>query len=113
MSGSRIIVRVEGNTQEGQLPRGGRDIFADQVQTLEPDTCINQKPIVASRAAQRGKFLVGLSLHRLGELAAWAQYILGRLHGRARDTTRDAICCLLRSCWKEDDYTSIHFENLK
>jgi DNA-directed RNA polymerase subunit beta len=44
----RIIVRVEGNVQEGQLSREvGADIYTlTKFKRSNQNTCINQKPIV-------------------------------------------------------------------
>src|SRR6202041_633692 len=65
----RIIVRVEGNVQEGQLSREvGADIYTlTKFKRSNQNTCINQKPIVMQgQKAKKGDVLADGPCTKLG-----------------------------------------------
>src|SRR6202021_3730530 len=78
----RIIVRVEGNVQEGQLSREvGADIYTlTKFKRSNQNTCINQKPIVMQgQKAKKGDVLADGPCTERGELAlgrnVWGAFI--------------------------------------
>ncbi len=89
----RIIVRVEGNVQEGQLSREvGADIYTmTKFKRSNQNTCINQKPIVRQgQRVKKGDVLADGPCTDLGELALGTQraggvYAVARVQLRGRD----------------------------
>ena len=89
----RIIVRVEGNVQEGQLSREvGADIYQlTKFKRSNQNTCINQKPIVLQgQRVEEGRCAGRRSLHRIGRAGAGPQraggvHAVARLQLRGRD----------------------------
>ena len=82
----RIIVRVEGNSQEGQLSREvGADIYPmTKFKRSNQNTCINQKPIVLQgQKVRKGRRAGRRSLHRNGRTGPGPQRA-GGVHALAR-----------------------------
>jgi DNA-directed RNA polymerase subunit beta len=110
----RIIVRVEGAAQEGQL---SREVGADIYQLIKfkrsnQNTCINQKPIV--RVGQRvvkGTVLADGPCTDNGELALGRNVLVAFMPWRGYNF-EDAIL-VSEKLVKEDYYTSIHIEEFE
>ncbi|MGA2143635.1 MAG: DNA-directed RNA polymerase subunit beta, partial [Bryobacteraceae bacterium] len=110
----RIIVRVEGASQEGQL---SREVGADIYQLIKfkrsnQNTCINQKPIV--RVGQRvvkTQVLADGPCTDMGELALGRNVLVAFMPWRGYNF-EDAIL-VSEKLVKEDYYTSIHIEEFE
>jgi DNA-directed RNA polymerase subunit beta len=110
----RIIVRVEGASQEGQL---SREVGADIYQLIKfkrsnQNTCINQKPIV--RVGQRvvkSQVLADGPCTDMGELALGRNVLVAFMPWRGYNF-EDAIL-VSEKLVKEDYYTSIHIEEFE
>src|ERR1039457_3370111 len=110
----RIIVRVEGAAQEGQL---SREVGADMYQLTKfkrsnQNTCINQKPIVAAgQRVKKGIVLADGPCTDLGELALGRNVLVAFMPWRGYNF-EDAIL-VSEKLVKEDYYTSIHIEEFE
>jgi DNA-directed RNA polymerase subunit beta len=110
----RIIVRVEGNGQSGQL---SREVGADIYQLIKfrrsnQNTCVNQKPVV--RKGQRvkaGQVLADGPCTDHGELALGRNVLVAFMPWRGYNF-EDAIL-VSEKLVKEDSYTSIHIEEFE
>ena len=110
----RIIVRVEGNTQEGQLSREvGADIYTmTKFKRSNQNTCINQKPIVRQgQRVKKGDVLADGPCTDLGELALGRNVLVAFMPWRGYNF-EDAIV-VSEKLVKEDYYTSIHIEEFE
>src|SRR6185295_16950554 len=110
----RIIVRVEGASQEGQLSREvGVAIYQlPKFKRSTQNTCINQKPIV--RVGQRvikQSVLADGPCTDLGELALGRNVLVAFMPWRGYNF-EDAIL-VSEKLVKEDYYTSIHIEEFE
>ncbi len=110
----RIIVHVEGATQEGQMSREvGADIYTlIKFKRSNQNTCINQKPVV--RAGQRvlkGQVLADGPCTDRGELALGRNVLVAFMPWRGYNF-EDAIL-VSEKLVKEDSYTSIHIEEFE
>ena len=89
----RIIVRVEGNVQEGQLSREvGADIYTmTKFKRSNQNTCINQKPIVLQgQRVKKGDVLADGPCTESGRAGAGPQrsggvHAVARVQLRGRD----------------------------
>ena len=110
----RIIVRVEGAAQEGQMSREvGADIYQmTKFKRSNQNTCINQKPIV-----NQGQRVVKTSgsgrwaLHRYGRTRSGRNVLVSFMPWRGYNF-EDAIL-VSEKLIKEDYYTSIHIEEFE
>ncbi|HEY6344124.1 MAG TPA: DNA-directed RNA polymerase subunit beta [Bryobacteraceae bacterium] len=110
----RIIVRVEGNTQEGQLSREvGADIYQmTKFKRSNQNTCINQKPIVQQgQRVKKGDVLADGPCTEMGELALGRNVLVAFVPWRGYNF-EDAIV-VSEKLVKEDYYTSIHIEEFE
>src|SRR6202043_2245479 len=110
----RIIVRVEGNTQEGQLSREvGADIYTmTKFKRSNQNTCINQKPIVRQgQRVKKGDVLADGPCTESGELALGRNVLVAFMPWRGYNF-EDAIV-VSEKLVKEDYYTSIHIEEFE
>ncbi|MCC7499228.1 MAG: DNA-directed RNA polymerase subunit beta [Bryobacterales bacterium] len=110
----RVIVRVEGNTQEGQLSREvGADIYPlTKFKRSNQNTCINQKPIVfAGQRVKKGDILADGPCTDQGELALGRNVLVAFMPWRGYNF-EDAIV-VSEKLVKEDYYTSIHIEEFE
>src|SRR5579884_3918518 len=110
----RIIVRVEGNTQEGQLSREvGADIYTmTKFKRSNQNTCINQKPIVhQGQKVKKGDVLADGPCTEMGELALGRNVLVAFMPWRGYNF-EDAIV-VSEKLVKEDYYTSIHIEEFE
>jgi DNA-directed RNA polymerase subunit beta len=110
----RIIVRVEGNVQEGQLSREvGADIYTmTKFKRSNQNTCINQKPIVMQgQKVKKGDVLADGPCTELGELALGRNVLVAFMPWRGYNF-EDAIV-VSEKLVKEDYYTSIHIEEFE
>jgi DNA-directed RNA polymerase subunit beta len=110
----RIIVRVEGNTQEGQLSREvGADIYQlTKFKRSNQNTCINQKPIVfQGQKVKKGDVLADGPCTESGELALGRNVLVAFMPWRGYNF-EDAIV-VSEKLVKEDYYTSIHIEEFE
>ena len=110
----RIIVRVEGAAQEGQLSREvGADIYQlTKFKRSNQNTCINQKPIVqAGQRVKKGTVLADGPCTDLGELALGRNVLVAFMPWRGYNF-EDAIL-VSEKLVKEDHYTSIHIEEFE
>src|SRR5471032_423958 len=110
----RIIVRVEGASQEGQLSREvGADIYQlTKFKRSNQNTCINQKPIVkVGQRLPKGAVLADGPCTDLGELALGRNVLVAFMPWRGYNF-EDAIL-VSEKLVKEDYYTSIHIEEFK
>ena len=110
----RIIVRVEGDRSRRQMSREvGADIYQlTKFKRSNQNTCINQKPIVASGPArQEGRCSRRRSLHRSGELALGRNVLVAFMPWRGYNF-EDAIV-VSEKLVKDDYYTSIHIEEFE
>jgi len=110
----RIIVRVEGDGQSGQL---SREVGADIYQLIKfrrsnQNTCINQKPVVrkGQRVRAGGVLADGPCTDR-GELALGRNVLVAFMPWRGYNF-EDAIL-VSEKLVKEDSYTSIHIEEFE
>ncbi|HUQ92248.1 MAG TPA: DNA-directed RNA polymerase subunit beta [Bryobacteraceae bacterium] len=110
----RIIVRVEGNIQEGQM---SREVGADIYQMIKfkrsnQNTCINQKPIVAKgQKVKKGHVLADGPCTDKGELALGRNVLVAFMPWRGYNF-EDAIV-VSEKLVKEDYYTSVHIEEFE
>ena len=110
----RIIVRVEGAAQEGQLSREvGADIYQlTKFKRSNQNTCINQKPIVRTgQRVKKGTVLADGPCTDLGELALGRNVLVAFMPWRGYNF-EDAIL-VSEKLVKEDYYTSIHIEEFE
>src|SRR5882757_2762073 len=110
----RIIVRVEGNSQEGQLSREvGADIYQlTKFKRSNQNTCINQKPIVfQGQKVKKGHVLADGPCTESGELALGRNVLVAFMPWRGYNF-EDAIV-VSEKLVKEDYYTSIHLEEFE
>src|SRR6202043_941505 len=110
----RIIVRVEGNVQEGQLSREvGADIYTmTKFKRSNQNTCINQKPIVRQgQRVKKGDVLADGPCTDLGALALGRNVLVAFMPWRGYNF-EDAIV-VSEKLVKEDYYTSIHIEEFE
>jgi DNA-directed RNA polymerase subunit beta len=110
----RIIVRVEGNIQEGQMSREvGADIYPlTKFKRSNQNTCINQKPIVAQgQRVRKGNVLADGPCTDKGELALGRNVLAAFMPWRGCNF-EDAII-VSEKLVKEDYYTSIHIEEFE
>src|SRR6204780_187929 len=110
----RIIVRVEGNTQEGQMSREvGADIYQmTKFKRSNQNTCINQKPIVfQGQKVRKGAVLADGPCTEMGELALGRNVLVAFMPWRGYNF-EDAIV-VSEKLVKEDYYTSIHIEEFE
>jgi len=110
----RIIVRVEGNTQEGQLSREvGADIYQlTKFKRSNQNTCINQKPIVfQGQKVKKGHVLADGPCTESGELALGRNVLVAFMPWRGYNF-EDAIV-VSEKLVKDDYYTSIHIEEFE
>ncbi len=110
----RIIVRVEGNSQEGQLSREvGADIYQlTKFKRSNQNTCINQKPIVfQGQKVKKGEVLADGPCTESGELALGRNVLVAFMPWRGYNF-EDAIV-VSEKLVKEDYYTSIHIEEFE
>ena len=110
----RIIVRVEGATQEGQLSREvGADIYTlTKFKRSNQNTCINQKPIVRQgERVVKGQVLADGPCTDRGELALGRNVLAAFMPWRGYNF-EDAIL-VSEKLVKEDYYTSIHIEEFE
>jgi DNA-directed RNA polymerase subunit beta len=110
----RIIVRVEGNIQEGQLSREvGADIYQlTKFKRSNQNTCINQKPIVKDgQRVRKGDVLADGPCTDSGELALGRNILVAFMPWRGYNF-EDALV-VSEKLVKEDYYTSIHIEEFE
>jgi DNA-directed RNA polymerase subunit beta len=110
----RIIVRVEGNVQEGQLSREvGADIYTmTKFKRSNQNTCISQKPIVhQGQKVRKGDVLADGPCTELGELALGRNVLVAFMPWRGYNF-EDAIV-VSEKLVREDYYTSIHIEEFE
>jgi len=110
----RIIVRVEGNVQEGQMSREvGADIYTMvKFKRSNQNTCINQKPIVfMGQKVRKGDVLADGPCTESGELALGRNVLVAFMPWRGYNF-EDAIV-VSEKLVKEDYYTSIHIEEFE
>jgi len=107
----RIIVRVEGQTHEGQLSREiGADIYQlTKFKRSNQNTCINQKPIVSvGQRVKKGDVLADGPCTDNGELALGRNVLVAFMSWRGYNF-EDAIIVSERLV-RDDFFTSIHIE---
>ena len=110
----RIIVRVEGAGQEGQMSREvGADIYQlTKFKRSNQNTCINQKPIVlVGQRVRKGDVLADGPCTERGELALGRNVLVAFMPWRGYNF-EDAIV-VSEKLVKEDYYTSIHIEEFE
>jgi DNA-directed RNA polymerase subunit beta len=110
----RIIVRVEGAAQEGQMSREvGADIYQmTKFKRSNQNTCINQKPIVAQgQRVVKTQVLADGPCTDMGELALGRNVLVAFMPWRGYNF-EDAIL-VNEKLVKEDYYTSIHIEEFE
>jgi DNA-directed RNA polymerase subunit beta len=110
----RIIVRVEGAAQEGQLSREvGADIYQlTKFKRSNQNTCINQKPIVhVGQRVTKTQVLADGPCTDMGELALGRNVLVAFMPWRGYNF-EDAIL-VSEKMVKEDYYTSIHIEEFE
>ena len=110
----RIIVRVEGASQEGQLSREvGADIYQlTKFKRSNQNTCISQKPIVFhGQRVKKGDVLADGPCTEVGELALGRNVLVAFMPWRGYNF-EDAIV-VSEKLIKEDYYTSIHIEEFE
>ena len=110
----RIIVRVEGAAQEGQMSREvGADIYQmTKFKRSNQNTCINQKPIVKQgQRVVKTQVLADGPCTDMGELALGRNVLVAFMPWRGYNF-EDAIL-VSEKLVKEDYYTSIHIEEFE
>jgi DNA-directed RNA polymerase subunit beta len=110
----RIIVRVEGAGQEGQMSREvGADIYQlTKFKRSNQNTCINQKPIVfQGQRVKKGHVLADGPCTQSGELALGRNVLVAFMPWRGYNF-EDAIV-VSEKLVKDDYYTSIHIEEFE
>ncbi len=111
---TRIIVRVEGEGENGKRARdAGVDIYAlTKFKRSNQNTCINQTPLVKrSDQVIRGQVLADGPCTDKGELALGRNVLVAFMPWRGYNF-EDAIL-VSEKLVKEDSYTSIHIEELE
>jgi DNA-directed RNA polymerase subunit beta len=109
----RIIVRVEGVSQEGAMSREvGADIYQFvKFRRSNQNTCINQKPVVKEgQRVRAGAVLADGPSTEKGELALGRNVLVAFMPWRGYNF-EDAIL-VSEKLVKEDYYTSVHIEEL-
>ena len=107
-------MRVEGNSQEGQLSREvGADIYQlTKFKRSNQNTCINQKPIVfQGQKVKKGHVLADGPCTESGELALGRNVLVAFMPWRGYNF-EDAIV-VSEKLVKDDYYTSIHIEEFE
>jgi len=110
----RIIVRVEGAGQEGQMSREvGADIYQlTKFKRSNQNTCINQKPIVSQgQRVVKNQVLADGPCTDMGELALGRNVLVSFMPWRGYNF-EDAIL-VNEKLVREDYYTSIHIEEFE
>jgi DNA-directed RNA polymerase subunit beta len=110
----RIIVRVEGAAQEGQMSREvGADIYQlTKFKRSNQNTCINQKPIVhQGQRVAKNQVLADGPCTDMGELALGRNVLVAFMPWRGYNF-EDAIL-VSEKLVREDYYTSIHIEEFE
>ena len=111
---TRIIVRVEGDSDNGKSSRdAGVDIYAlTKFKRSNQNTCINQTPLVnIGDEVIRGQVLADGPCTDKGELALGRNVLVAFMPWRGYNF-EDAIL-VSEKLVKEDAYTSIHIEELE
>jgi DNA-directed RNA polymerase subunit beta len=111
---TRIIVRVEGETENGKRARdAGVDIYSlTKFKRSNQNTCINQVPLVHSGdRVVKGQVLADGPCTDKGELALGRNVLVAFMPWRGYNF-EDAIL-VSEKLVKEDSYTSIHIEELE
>ena len=110
----RIIVRVDGTAQEGQMSREvGADIYQmTKFKRSNQNTCINQKPIVyQGQRVVKQQVLADGPCTDMGELALGRNVLVAFMPWRGYNF-EDAIL-VSEKLIREDYYTSIHIEEFE
>ena len=111
---TRIIVRVEGESENGKKAReAGVDIYTlTKFKRSNQNTCINQVPVVRKGdRVLRGQVLADGPCTDKGELALGRNVLVAFMPWRGYNF-EDAIL-VSEKLVKEDSYTSIHIEELE
>ena len=111
---TRIIVRVEGESENGKRARdAGVDIYSlTKFKRSNQNTCINQVPLVnRGDRVVRGQVLADGPCTDKGELALGRNVLVAFMPWRGYNF-EDAIL-VSEKLVKEDSYTSIHIEELE
>jgi DNA-directed RNA polymerase subunit beta len=111
---TRIIVRVEGDSENGKRARdAGVDIYSlTKFKRSNQNTCINQVPLVKSGdLVHKGQVLADGPCTDKGELALGRNVLVAFMPWRGYNF-EDAIL-VSEKLVKEDSYTSIHIEELE
>src|SRR5437867_10557572 len=111
---TRIIVRVEGESENGQRARdAGVDIYTlTKFKRSNQNTCINQVPLVRrGDRVVRGQVLADGPCTDKGELALGRNVLVAFMPWRGYNF-EDAIL-VSEKLVKEDSFTSIHIEELE
>jgi DNA-directed RNA polymerase subunit beta len=111
---TRIIVRVEGETEDGKRSRdAGVDIYTlTKFKRSNQNTCINQAPLVRrGDRVVRSQVLADGPCTDMGELALGRNVLVAFMPWRGYNF-EDAIL-VSEKLVKEDSYTSIHIEELE
>jgi DNA-directed RNA polymerase subunit beta len=111
---TRIIVRVEGESENGKRARdAGVDIYSlTKFKRSNQNTCINQVPLVKRDArVVKGQVLADGPCTDKGELALGRNVLVAFMPWRGYNF-EDAIL-VSEKLVKEDSYTSIHIEELE
>jgi DNA-directed RNA polymerase subunit beta len=111
---TRIIVRVEGESENGKRARdAGVDIYSlTKFKRSNQNTCINQMPLVArGDRVVKGQVLADGPCTDKGELALGRNVLVAFMPWRGYNF-EDAIL-VSEKLVKEDSYTSIHIEELE
>src|SRR5256712_48825 len=110
----RIIVRVEGEHQPGQLSREvGSDIYQlTKFKRSNQNTCINQKPtVLRGQRVVKGEVIADGPCTDFGELALGRNVLVAFMPWRGYNF-EDAIL-VSEKLVKEDYYTSVHIEEFE
>ncbi len=109
----RVVVRVEGETEEAASKEMGADIYnLTKFKRSNQNTCINQRPIVrVGQKVHKGQVLGDGPCTELGELALGRNVLVAFMPWRGYNF-EDAILVSERMV-KDDYYTSIHIEEFE
>ncbi len=109
----RVVVRVEGETEEVASKEMGADIYnLTKFKRSNQNTCINQRPIVrVGQKVHKGQVLGDGPCTELGELALGRNVLVAFMPWRGYNF-EDAILVSERMV-KDDYYTSIHIEEFE
>jgi DNA-directed RNA polymerase subunit beta len=109
----RVVVRVEGETEESANKEMGADIYnLTKFKRSNQNTCISQKPIVrVGQKVHKGQVLGDGPCTELGELALGRNVLVAFMPWRGYNF-EDAILVSERMV-KDDYYTSIHIEEFE